>query len=175
MKKGKRIVIIVLLFALFSIAVYSQNAFACGCGGYSNVSPVSSHHSPPLPPMVPPMPEFERTWSANDLIKSLEGKGLKKQEHSSVLEGRYNDALINTAEEAVGFDLVSFGKEAGVSIHTFRSKKDLRKVQRYFLDLNEKGDLYTWSFVKDNIVLVLSGTIPEDIARQYERTLYSLK
>jgi len=175
MKKGKRIVIMVLLFTLFSIAVYSQNAFAYGCGGHSNVSPVSSHHSPPLPAMVPPMPEFEHTWSANDLIESLEAKGLKEEKGRSILEERDHDALINTVEEAVGFYLSSFGKDAGVFIHIFRSREDPRKVQKHFLDLNEKGDLYTWSFVKDNIVLVLTGTIPEDIARRYERILYSLK
>ncbi len=75
----------------------------------------------------------------------------------------------------MGFGLASLGSDAEVVIHTFNLKNDLKDVQKYFLERNERGEFYTWSFVKDNVLLVLTGTIPEDVARQYENALYSLK
>ena len=173
MKSQKIILIARFLFTLLLITGYGQKVFACRCGN-PNHTPSPTGHTVPLPVMVPPMPEFEHRWQTKDVIESFEEKGLAVEKQRSIFdEGSYNSA-IEEAEEAVRFDLASYGKDIGVCIHTFTSKDDLKHLQEYFLGLNEKGDLYTWSFVKDNVLLVLTGTIPEEVARQYEIGLYSL-
>ncbi len=174
MKKRNMILLINFFFIFIFIAGYSQKVSACGCGSsHSTSSP--SYSMSPQPIMVPSMPEFETKWSTMRVVESFEEKGLTVERLRSIFEDANHDTAINAAEEAVRFDLASFGKEAGVCIHTFTSKDDLKNLQTHFLELNEKGDLYTWSYVKDNVLLVITGTIPEEIARQYERVLYDLR
>ncbi|UCH45760.1 MAG: hypothetical protein JSV11_03370 [Nitrospiraceae bacterium] len=176
MMRGKVILIIWgLLITVLLLAGYNQNAFSCGCGGHSHTTSPGSHYSVPLPVMIVPRPEFEHRWQAKDVVESFDEKNLNvDRRRAAFVEGHY-DLAINKAKEAVGFDLSSIGEEAGVYIHTFSSRDDLKDAQKQFLELNEEGKLYTWSFARDNVLLVLTGTIPEGVARQYERALYSMK
>ncbi len=174
MNRQKIILTINLLFTLMFILGYGQKVLACGCP--VSVPPsYSTYHTIPLPVMVPPIPEFEHMWKAKDVVDSFEKNGLEVQKHISVPEEGNHETAIKKADEAVGFGLTSFGPDAEVFIHTFNLKNDLKEVQKYFLERNERGEFYTWSFVKDNVLLVLTGTVPENIARQYENVLYELK
>lgn len=167
-------IMMVLVVTLLLLAVHRQKTFACGCS-----SPASSYSSTyqmaPSGMIVPPPPGFPHEWIAKDVVESFSSNGLKVEEPISILKDVNHNPAINVADEAIRFDLDSFGKESAVCIHTFKSRDDLDTLQEYFLEQNEKGELYTWSFVKDNVLLVLTGTIPEEIARHYESVLYDLK
>ena len=97
------------------------------------------------------------------------------EKQQSVFEETDHDHGIDVEKEAVSFDLSSLGKDAGGSINTFKYREDLKDLQKHFLALNEKGELHTWSFVKDNVLLILTGNVPEEIARLYETALAGLE
>ena len=73
----------------------------------------------------------------------------------------------------ISFDL-SLGEGFHGRIETFREEAELKEKQALYLRLNTSGELHTWSFVRDNVLLILPGVIPEVTARNYERALYSL-
>ncbi|RJO60159.1 hypothetical protein C4544_06075 [candidate division WS5 bacterium] len=58
---------------------------------------------------------------------------------------------------------------------SFELNDNLNKARKYYLELNKKGELYTWSFVKDNILVILPGDIAEAKAKQYKDALKSMK
>jgi hypothetical protein len=169
----RKIILINLLIALLLVG-YSKEVFACGCGS-SPSSSIASYRATPNIVVVPPPPGFPHKWFTKEVINLFDKKGLKVSKPNPITERTKNNSIINTTNEAVKFDLISIGKDVGVSIHIFETWDDLDKAQKHFLDLNEKGELYTWSFVKDNVLLVLTGTIPEEVAREYESALYNLK
>lgn len=164
-----------LLITVLLISGYNQKTFACGCGGHSHSSPSSSYQMSPPVIIVPPPPGFPHKWFAKDVVESFDKKGLKVAKLKPIIEEADSNFIINMTNKAVRFDLASLGEDVRVYIHTFETTNDLDMAQKHFLELNKKGELYTWSFVKDNILLVLTGTVREEIARQYESALYNLK
>ena len=165
MNRQKSILIINILITVLFIAGYCQEAFAAPSGSFTTQLPI----------MVSPMPEFETRWKAEAVIDSFEEKGLAVAKQKSVFNALAKGSSANIEEEAVSFDIPSLGKDVGGSINTFKYKIELEELQRHFLDLNKKGDFHTWSYAKDNVLIILTGNVPENIARQYEKALVSLK
>ena len=117
----------------------------------------------PPPPNIPP-PAFAR-WTVNDAVKAFNKFGLlfhvRQPGHSSLLS----------------FDFIeNAGLDSAVSdgfIQSFSTESSLIKAARKYIEMNESG-VHTWSFVQDNLLLVLTGETPEKRARTYEKALYSL-
>ena len=168
------ILITIVLFTVVT-TLFITGVFACGCGGGSSYTPSNTHigYAPMI--MVPPMPQYETMWKAEAVIDSFAKKGLPVEKPKFTFEGLDMEPDSTIKEEAVSFDMPAIGKDVGGSINTFEFRSDLNKLQEHFLDLNKKGDLNTWSFVKDNVLLILTGNVPEKIARQYETALLDLK
>jgi len=164
-----------ILITILFITGLTQEALACGCGGSHNHPSVNGVNIPPPHPMPPPMPMYETMWKAEAVINIFEENGLHVEKQISVFNGIENSSEENNKEEAVSFELPSLGKDVGGSINTFKYKVDLEELQIHFLDLNKKGVFHTWSFAKDNVLVILTGNVPENIARQYETVLVSLK
>ena len=182
MKTIKTILIIGIVTVLI-IAGFSEEAFAMMNPPPSN-APSAVPFSPPVPPSVYPPPSAPlpmpspqyllKKWSIDDVLKSFNEYGLEIMNLKPVEEADYNP-LPARAKEGIKFSTPSFGEYAVGYILSFETKGDMEKVKKHYLKLNKKGELYTWVFVKDNIFLALAGTVPEDKARENERTLYNLK
>ncbi len=172
MKRQKIGVFVCTAITLFSFA---PKAFACGCSGRgpAGSGPSLKYVTPNIHPSPMP-PGFPYKWSGKDLIKRFSESGLEIEKAESVVEANHSNLAVK-ANEMTRFSIPSFGENIEGFILCFQQKNDLEKAKKYYLELNEKGELYTWSFVKDNIVLVLTGTITEEKARQYEKILYELK
>ncbi len=176
LKKRKR-QIVTLIMSLFITTLilnsFAENAFACGCPAVAPSSGRGANISPPIPPLIIP-PEFFHTWGAKDVIESFNKNKLEIEAVSQVTEVEKRPLPVKT-KEVKRFSVPSSGDGTWGYIFTFEKKNNLNKSQKHYLELNEKGDLYTWSFVKDNILLLVTGTIPEDIAKQYQSALNDLK
>jgi hypothetical protein len=180
---------ILLLFAIFFttaliLCSYTEKAFACPCGGSfgkpsssalgssatNGISAIHNFHTirQPMPP------GFPYKWINKDLIEQFSEDGLEIEKAKPVAEVDYGK-IPAKVKEITKFSIPSFGEDKVGYIFSFEKKKNLEKVKKHYLELNKKGELYTWSFVKDNVLLLLSGTISEDKARQYESVLYDLK
>ena len=180
--KTIKTILIIGVVAVLIIAGFSEEAFAMHPPPPS--APSSVPYSPPVPPSVYappsaplPMPSPQyllKKWSIDDVVKSFNEYGLEIMNIKPIEEADYNP-LPARAKEGIKFSTPSFGEYAVGYILSFETKGDMEKVKKHYLKLNKKGELYTWVFVKDNIFLALAGTVPEDKAREYERTLYNLK
>ena len=173
-RKIIQIFISILFSALLSGSIIEQ-AFACGCGSSSSVSSSSFGHS--VSPSVffyPPPPGFPERWFIKDVVESIDKKGLKIEDVKNTTEVDYS-SLPGRAKQGIKFSLPSLIKEIEGCVLSFENKDNLEKVQKYFLELNEKGNYYSWSFAKDNILMILGGSLPESQAREFESALYDLK
>ena len=54
-------------------------------------------------------------------------------------------------------------------------KRNFETVQNYYLNLNENNELHTWSLVKDNILVVIEGTMPEKEIQEYRAVLADME
>jgi len=79
------------------------------------------------------------------------------------------------AKEDIKFSIPSIGEDVAGCILGFNVKYDLEKVKKHYLSLNKKNKFHSWTFVKDNILLVLDGRMTEERARKFEKALYELK
>jgi hypothetical protein len=139
------------------------------CGRRYNPAPNT------IPPQVPPwFPHgFHHEWTTQDVIKAFTKSGLGVEKTS--LESETGHCKLPAAvKELRKFSIPSLEEPLAGYILSFELKDNLRKNKEYYLDLNNKGELYTWSFEYGNILLVIPGRVDEEIARQYEGALKSM-
>ncbi len=166
-------IILLMIGVILSILVMSgffNKAFAhprpSSCCGS-----ITRAHLTPVMIMPPPMPPgFPYKWVGDDIITRFNESKLEVEQTELVSEVDYINLPTN-AMEVIKFSIPSFGEDVEGYILSFEKKNDLEKVKKQYLKLNEMGKLYTWSFIKDNIILVMAGIIPEEKARLYENVL----
>jgi len=132
------------------------------------------------PPVIQPVPQPTRQflekssfykWESNDVVKALKDTGLEVED--------VNDGLtIGTAgaKESTVFLMPSYGNEIGGTVSSYDSEDKLRESVRYYSIMNKdpKSPAW-WIFSKDNILLLISGKVPEEKAREYERVLNAMR
>jgi len=133
--------------------------------GYPTAPPIV--HQPMMPP------GFPHKWVTRDVVKSFNENGLEVENVKPVKETE-NLSLPANTEEAIEFSIPSSGEDVAGCILCFEDKDDMEKVTEHYRELNKEGELYNWSFVKDNILLILKGSLPEEVAREYEKVLYEM-
>ncbi len=170
MKRLKTILLIIgatiLIVTWLAKEVFSRN----GAGGIGNpkFAPVPSTPQPVAPSI------FLIKWSIDDVINSFKVRNIEIMNIKPVTESDYKP-LPDRADEGVKFSVSSLGEDTAGCILSFKYTHSLEKVKRYYQKLNKKRELHSWTFVKDNILLVLDGKMPEEKAREYERALNDLK
>jgi len=157
-----------VILAVLVLSGFFKNAFpGVAFSGYN-------YHRTPDMIMPPPMPPgFPYKWVGNDLILRFNESKLEV-EHTEPVSKVDHINLPTNATEVTKFSIPSFGENMGGCIFSFEKRNDLAKVRKQYRKLNKIGKLYTWSFVKDNIILIMAGIIPEEKARLYETVLYNL-
>jgi len=161
---------ILLLFALIA------NVNALPHGG--NFGGGSSFNYAPQPAFSPPAPSwfphsFPHIWSVDDVVNVFNEQSLEVKEPEFITEtDRFG--LPAETKDLIKFSIPSIGKDIQGCILSFELKNNLNKVRKYYADLNGKGHPHTWSFMKDNILIVIDGAVPEKKARQYESALTGL-
>ena len=81
-----------------------------------------------------------------------------------------------TAAEGTRFLIPSIGPDNGGRILSFTNETDLQILKGYYDHLGEISPLFfSWTFVHDNILLQINGSLPQDRALQYQAALDQLK
>jgi len=157
----------------------ATQSFALGVSFSSSTATSPGFNSPP--PYVVPITQppwfphsFPHIWSVDDAVNVLNERSLEVKEPEYISETNQFGLPAETTE-LIRFAIPSVGKDIQGCILTFELKDNLNKVRNYYADLNDKGQPHTWSFMKDNILLVIDGVVPEEKARQYESALIGLR
>lgn len=85
--------------------------------------------------------------------------------------------LPGTYEEGTRFEIPSLGEDAagrdlGGRVFTFESEEDLAEVRDFYEGLGEAGGpFFSWVFAEGNVLIQISGKLPEEGARRYEAIL----
>ncbi len=161
------IVVAVLLMSGFIEKAFAHGSVNC-CGS------ITRAHLTPSIIMPPPMPPgFPNKWVGNDLIQRFNESGLEIETTEPVNKLDYS-SLPARAKEAIKITVPSIGEEGIGCILSFEVKHNMEEIKRHYLEKNKKEELYSWTFAKDNILVVLNGVISEDKARMFESVLNQL-
>jgi hypothetical protein len=122
-----------------------------GGGGISGSAPPGFAGQPPIAP---------KTWSAEQVFNKLAEKGLAKNS----IQLNNEQTQFECGGGCIGF------------IYEFSSEEEMKKKRKKVRELNEQGSPYTYSYSRDNILLVLPGEmLKRDEAREYKKALGELE
>ena len=164
----------ILLIVFFLAACYAGNIFARVQGNPSGDSSVRSKTPPAVVPKPSPPLFIPYKWLPNDVINIFNANGLEVQNIKPLTAEDYRP-LPAKAKEAIKFTIPSNGEHAEGCIFSFERRDDMEKITDYYRTFNKKLKLHSWTFIRDNVLVVLKGEIPEKKARLYEDALKNKK
>ena len=131
------------------------------------------HIHPPAPPVLMPPPAhvlqkiYSNKRASKDIVQAFKDKGLEVQD----LPDGMTIPLPNAKESTI-FLIPSFGRDMGCTVAIYDSEKKLEDDFAYYLMMNKDSGAPVWRiFKKDNILLLISGSVPEENAREYANVL----
>jgi hypothetical protein len=133
-------------------------------------------HPPPVQILPSPPKQFlERAyfykWECKDVIKALKDSGLEVVD----VTGGITIGSPAAAESTV-FLMPFYGEEIGGVVSSYDSERKLLDSLNYYSSMNKDPRFPAWRiFRKDNILLLISGTVPEEKALEYDNALSRMK
>ena len=132
------------------------------------------------PPVIQPIPQPTRQfpgkssfykWESKDVVSALKENGLE------IEDVKYGLTIgAEGAKESTVFLMPSYGKDIGGTVSSYDSEDSLKESATYYsiMNQNPKSPAW-WIFRKDNILLLISGKVPEEKAREYEKVLNAMR
>ena len=79
-------------------------------------------------------------------------------------------------DEGLRFLIPSICSDCGGRVMYYSDRYYLEKTKKYYDDLGkESAALFSWTFVRDHILVQINGDLAEDDARKYEAALNAAK
>jgi hypothetical protein len=124
---------------------------------------------PGPPPQVVNDPSFYK-WESKEIINALKDKGL---EVVSITNGLTMGSP--AAKESTIFLIPSAGENVGGLVSSYSTYKGLEEARKYYSEMNRASTAPAWRiFRKYNILLLISGRVPEEKAVHYKKALESM-
>lgn len=123
---------------------------------------------------VTPTPIFS-VWGAEDVQTAILSAGLEYSDPREMTADDYGMAPM-VADEAVRFLIPSLCADCGGRTFILSSQADLDSLAEYYNELSKASAMFfSWVFVKDNVLIQLNGSLPEETALKYQSALESMK
>ena len=133
----------------------------------------------PLPTFTPtptltPTPVYAR-WNSVQVAEVFKSAGLEVGEYRPMTVEDFGAAPL-VAIEGTQILIPSLCATCGGRILSFETQGNLDATKAYYDALGSgSAILFSWTFTKDNILVQINGTLPEEKARAYETALSNLK
>ena len=116
-------------------------------------------------------------WTSGQIINHLAAAGLEIESPRAILPEDMNGAPIPlTMKDGMHFHIPSLCSDCGGRVFSFVSERDLEQVRRYYVNMaNADPRLFSWVFVKDNVIVQINGSLPGNKAKEYEAALLNMK
>ena len=128
--------------------------------------------------VTPPPPTQTSTfqkWSLENARDAIVEAGLEFEGYYEMTNDDYGLAPMN-AVQAWRFLIPSLCAECGGRIYSFDNPEKLAAMKEYYDMLGEASALFfSWTFAKDNILIQISGDLPQTQALQYQQALENMK
>lgn len=142
--------------------------------------------------------DFER-WASNQVVEAFQAASLECEQVRPITESDYRLHFTNcplgydycpfnvditnpedfpplTAIEGSRFFTPSLCKDCGGRIFSFASPEDLKELRTYYFEQGEDHiAFFSFLYVRDNILVLIDGDVPEEKAKQYETALKDMK
>lgn len=123
--------------------------------------------STPLPPT--PTSSFVR-WTLDQAAQAIIAAGLEFENPRRMTVDDYGMAPF--VGEGIRFLIPSLGPDSGGRLFSFTNQADLDAVREYYESLGRASAFFfSWVFVKDNILIQINGSLPEEYALKYKEAL----
>lgn len=142
--------------------------------------PPTATPEPSPTPEVTPTPEASPTpafvvWTADQVVEAFDAAGLEVGQYRPMTHDDYGFAPF-VATAGVRFFIPSLCAECGGRIMAFDSPAGLLATKEYYDSLGrESAVLFSWTFVRDNILVQINGSLPQDKAEQYRSALEGME
>ncbi len=129
--------------------------------------------SGPISASTTPTPFIK--WTTQQVVEAFKADGLEVGTPRSMTTDDYG-LVPMLAVEGIRFFIPSICADCGGRIMSFASQEDLTIVENYYAQMGRFGAvLFSWVYVKDNILVQINGELPEENAHMYQAALDSLK
>lgn len=110
----------------------------------------------------------------NDVLDAFIAAGLETGEVRDMTKDDFGPAPL--ADEGIRFYIPSLCDDCGGRIMYYQDSSQLAQAERYYTEMGKlSAILFSWVFVRGNILVQINGDLPEDKARQYESALMGIK
>ena len=113
-----------------------------------------------------------REPNAEEVVQAFRDEGLEVGEMQQVDREGDRSFVPKTYEEQVSFTIPSQGERVGGRVFTFESQEDLEQVREHYQGFGELFSSHL--YVEDEVLVQISGTLPEDDAERYGEVLREL-
>lgn len=114
-------------------------------------------------------------YSSTDVVKMFEDATLEVGDYRSMTVDDYGPAPLQ-AKEGTRFFIPSLCSDCGGRIMSFKDQDGLDATKHYYDELGKGSAMFfSWTFVKDNILVQINGDLSEEQARKYEKALTEMK
>ncbi len=106
-------------------------------------------------------------WTAMDIANAIQEVGLEIENiQSGLIVGVHRES------DNIVFMMPSFGKKIGGLVSSFNSEDTFKQFKGHYSEMNKEPEPPVWwIFKRENIILMISGKVPEETARHYEKVL----
>lgn len=137
----------------------------------------SNRFTPPpnvLPPPRPPQNLADASfskWFSNDIVSQF----IENQLEVADMKPGYVMGPVAPRESTI-FLIPSYGENIGGYVSSYNSEDNLKEMKKHYQRMNNDPQSPAWwIYERENILVLISGKIPEEKARQYEKILSEFK
>ncbi|MEK7307650.1 MAG: hypothetical protein AAB089_01130 [Nitrospirota bacterium] len=167
--KTKTAIIFFAAFLAASIVFFNHGA---------TVNAAAPTLTPPpnvMPPPEPPKQQWPEAsfykWESKDIVKAFSDNKLEVQD----AKPGYTMGPLTPRESTI-FLIPSFGNDIGGYVSSYNTEDDLKEMREHYIKMNKDPKSPAWRiYEKDNILLLISGKVPEAKAKEYEKVLNGIK
>ena len=122
--------------------------------------------------VAPPGARARSSWQSADVVNAFVAAGLECKDPRSFSIGEDTPFLV---AEATRCSIPSACEKCTARIYSFDDQAELGKARKYYVDLGDQDPaLFSWIYVKDNILVQLNGKLPEEQAQLYRQALIDM-
>ena len=128
--------------------------------------------APPAPPAAAPFPQ---KWTTLHVVQAFKSAGLEA-EKSFVMGHKDYGLGPMSADEGRRFLIPSLGPDNGGHIFTFSNAADLDTMRKWYVGLGKSsGAFFSYVYVRDNVLVQISGDLADAKAKKYQLALENMK
>jgi hypothetical protein len=159
----------VLIFA----GMMTASMAACGSSPDTQATAPSTTAESPLP-SVAPTTTAQGSFTAQDAIDAFKAAGLEAENPFPMTREDYGIAPL-VAAEGIRFFIPSIGADKGGRALSFDTDADLQKMKDYYDGLGKQSAaFFSHVFVRDNVLVQITGDLPDDQAAKYDKALQGM-